>query len=230
MDAFDRPKGKGDTMRAWTLEHRRLIAGIVGLATTVAVAAIGAVVLAVGEAGATAPAALRPLDESAIPEGLRSGLTEIVSRIGIETAGLQEVAGGNSDASRSGLVVGLDSRGGEYAAFYSPGSFTEFSPVEEAPKPVYVWTSAQPASPGGATAHVEIAGISAPNVSSVTIQLSDGSSLDAELVALSRSGFRFFTYQGDTPAAFPIAVRALRADGAELAVRDLSSSIAPPQS
>jgi hypothetical protein len=142
---------------------------------------------------------------------------------------VQEVAAqGSSATDRAGIAVAHNAGGSELLAFFTPHSFTDFHPAADATasSPLLVQTSIQ-AAPDGSTGHVEIMGIVARSVKSVTIQLSSGSNLPADLVNAG-GGYSYFTYISDDTATFPQNVQAFAANGNQVATHDLAADIAAP--
>ncbi len=164
-----------------------------------------------------------------IPSVFKDGLAASARHAGVDGATLKEVAPAGQPVVTAGVVVG-HAAGGDMVAFFTAHSFTNFRSVAVASnrEPLTIGASIQPDAAGN-TGHVQLLGIVAPEITRVTVDLKDGSTVDVQLVRAGSGGYSFFTYTSDDPLTFPTVAHAYSAAGIEQQQRDLTLALAPPR-
>jgi hypothetical protein len=200
-----------------------------GGAAAVVAAAAGTVIALPNSALGRGESDVMPLASAPIDPTLKSGIVQAARDVGASTSDLVEVAAAGQPATRAGLVLGHDGAG-EFVAHFGPRIFTNFVPPSEFAmhRTILAYASAQPDTPGGAPAHVQLSGIATPSVKTASISLADGSTVTVELIRAGKSGFSYFTYASDDPSTFPRSLSGFDGGDALVGTQDLSADIAAP--
>lgn len=213
------------------IPHRGPLALALGMLVVVAGITVGAVTLQSSKAQTNAPPPVLSFRDAPLTPELREQLVKAAQSAGIGVGTLREVAGVGTPPYRASIFIGTTSDSAELVALRMSNGSSTFVPVGAimaGERPLSVSVSAQPDA-SGATGHVQLVGIAAPEARRVVVDLANGKQREAELVRLERGATSFLAFTSDDSSTFPVAVRALGADGKELAVRDLRSAIAPVQ-
>ena len=213
------------------IPHRGLLALTLGMLVVAAGIVVGAVTLQSSKAQANTPPPVLSFRDAPLAPVLREQLVKAAESAGVRVGTLREVSGVGAPPYRASIFIGTTAAGAELIALRVSNGSSTFMPVETVmanERPLSVTVAAQPDASGG-TGHVQLVGIAAPEARRVVFDLANGQQRDADLVRLERGAISFLAYTSDDSSTFPIAARALGANGKELAVRDLRSAIAPVQ-
>jgi hypothetical protein len=212
------------------VSHRGALAIAFGALVLLTALAVGAVAL---QSGAARPHAQPPglaFRDAPLTPGLRKQIAEAAQAAGVRVETLREVAGAGTPPYRASIFVGSAGTSDLIALRLGNGSstFTAAESVVATERPLSVSVAAQPDAVGE-TGHVQLAGIAMPEAKGVFVELASGVQREVALVRVARGGIWFLAYASDDPATFPVAIRAVGANGKELASHDLRSAVAPPQ-
>ena len=131
-----------------------------------------------------------------------------------------EVGGfGAGDTSRTALV-GKDRSGVVRVSFLQGFGMTFFQPLDHLFHPGEPLAFSEGFSgPQHEPVRIGVVGAARASVDRVTIELADGSVIDAPLA--TSSGLSFFAYAGESPADFPTVVRAYGHNGVLLQTHEI---------
>ena len=192
-----------------------------------ALAATLLLVVAPSGARATARASVTPFAQAALAPDVAAIAEKVMRREGIDPAIVVAVApmGGNPEAA--GVLV-ASAASGDAAAVYTTDGMTSFEPLARVMDVGGVMAFPSAAGEDNFVRRVALVGLAAPIVARVSIVLAGGESLDAELAAAGRGGFRFFAYAQDDASRFPVSYTAYDHAGNVLKEEDIRSAIAIP--
>jgi len=179
-------------------------------------------------ARATAPSRVIEFAEAPISPDLREVAVKVAQSAAIDPTKLLDVAGAGSGSNLAGIFVGSTADGSDMISFHNARGmigFKPLAPVVASRGGMIVYDQASGTSTE--TKYVALEGAVEPGVEKVTLELTNGSSLDVQLVQAGYGGFSFFTYVSSDPATFPVAVRAYDAEGHQVQSRDVREDLQP---
>jgi len=183
-------------------------------------AAVAVVLFHARSTSAFVPPAVVPLSKADLPLSIRAAIRAGASADGVDPDSVVEVGGiGAGDTSRAALV-GKDRSGLARISFLQGFGMTFFQP------PGRLFQQGEPmafsegfSGPQHEPVRIGVVGAARANVDRVTIEVADGSVIDAPLAR--NNGLSFFAYAGESPAAFPTVVRAYGHDGMLLQTHEI---------
>lgn len=196
--------------------------GLVSLAATLLLVA------APSGARATARASVTPFAQAALAPDVAAISDKVMRREGIDPATVAAVAPMGGDPEVAGVLVASAASGDDAAAVYTTDGMTGFQPLGRVIDVGGVMAFPSAAGDENAVRRVALVGLAAPSVARVLIGLANGESLDAELAAAGRRGFRFFAYAQDDASQFPVGYTAYDHAGKVVKEEDIRSAIAVP--
>ena len=195
----------------------------------VAIAAVVAPFLLPGAADARGRSDVIAFRSAAIPAVFKEGIASSARSAGIPESTLVEVAPSGEATPKAGFVVGRG-HAGDMVSFFTAHSFTNFRGIVDIAQrqELTIGASIQPDEAGN-TGHVQLLGITAPDVTKAQLDLRNGTMLTVQLMKAGSAGYAFFTYVSDDPSTFPTVARVFDAAGAERQSRDLTLALAAPK-
>jgi hypothetical protein len=209
------------------MSRRRRIWAVAG--AIVAVAAVGAPFLLPGAADARGQSDVIAFRAAAIPAVFKDGIASSARSAGIAESTLVEVAPAGEATPKAGFVVGRG-HAEDMVSFFTAHSFTSFRRVVDVVQhqELTIGASIQPDEAGN-TGHVQLLGITAPDVTKAQLDLRNGTTLTVQLMKAGSAGYAFFTYVSDDPSTFPTVAHVFDASGVERQSRDLTLALAAPK-
>lgn len=195
----------------------------------VAMAAVVAPFLLPGAADARGQSNVIAFRAAAIPAVFKDGIASSARSAGIPESTLVEVAPAGEAIPKAGFVVGRG-HAGDMVSFFTAHSFTSFRGIVDVSQrqELTIGASIQPDQAGN-TGHVQLLGITAPDVTKAQLDLRNGTTLTVQLMKAGSAGYAFFTYVSDDPSTFPTVAHVFDARGAERQSRDLTLALAAPK-
>ena len=195
----------------------------------VAVATVVTPFLLPGAADARGQSDLIAFRSAAIPAVFKDGIASSARSAGIPESTLVQVAPAGEAMPKAGFVVGRG-HAGDMVSFYTAHSFTSFRGIAEISQrqELMIGASIQPDEAGN-TGHVQLLGITAPDVTKAQLDLRNGTTLTVQLMEAGSAGYAFFTYVSNDPSTFPTVAHVFDASGAERQSRDLTLALAAPK-
>ena len=195
----------------------------------VAVATVVTPFLLPGAADARGQSDLIAFRSAAIPAVFKDGIASSARSAGIPESTLVQVAPAGEAMPKAGFVVGRG-HAGDMVSFYTAHSFTSFRGIAEISQrqELMIGASIQPDEAGN-TGHVQLLGITAPDVTKARLDLRNGTTLTVQLMEAGSAGYAFFTYVSNDPSTFPTVAHVFDASGAERQSRDLTLALAAPK-
>jgi hypothetical protein len=195
----------------------------------VAVATVVAPFLLAGAADARGQSHAIAFRAATIPAVFKDGIASSARSAGIPESTLVEVAPAGEAIPKAGFVVGRG-HAGDMVSFFTAHSFTSFRGIVDVcqRQELTIGASIQPDEAGN-TGHVQLLGITAPDVTKAQLDLRNGTTLTVQLMKAGSAGYAFFTYVSDDPSMFPTTAHVFDASGAERQSRDLTLALAAPK-
>jgi hypothetical protein len=205
--------------------HKKLGHGFLTL-SLVSAGLVAVLIAAGGSGGSSPPAVVAFEDLNPATKGL---VRSAARRSGVSESGVSEVAGTGLGNSRSSAMVAKSPSGETVIALSQGFGMRLFEPEARLFKrdPMIIAIGTQ--GPSTEVRQVGVVGGVRPDVDYVVIELADGATVDVDLVAAPHGSARFLSWVGNSPSAFPTAVRAYGASGSVVAGHKIETRpLCPP--
>jgi hypothetical protein len=207
----------GPAQRSRPLERRRRL-GLVGAAAVLAVlaGAIAAVVAVVnpGSSNASPVRQATPLVRANVTASVRRSIAHMALRNGVAPATVVELGGSGTGRQHHAVLAGTDASGATLLSFLDGFGWSAFVPGDRfasAAHPMFV--SDTVSGPSTEARIVGMTGITTSEVTRVTVQLANGTTLTLPLDQAPGVPYEGFSYVSSDASTFPARVTAYNGKG-----------------
>ncbi len=207
----------GAAQRPRPLERPRRL-GLVGAgAVLVVIAAAIAAVVAVVNPGSSNASPVRqatPLAQANVTASVRRSIAHMALKNGVDPATVVELGGSGTGRQHHAVLAGTDASGATVLSFLDGFGMSEFVPGDRfasAAHPMFV--SDTVSGPSTEARIVGMTGITTSEVTRVTVQLANGTTLTLPLDQAPGIPYEGFSYVSNDASTFPAKVMAYNRDG-----------------
>jgi hypothetical protein len=202
----------GDAQRPRPLRLRLALVA----AAAVLVAALAAVVAVVnpGRSNASPVRQATPLAQANITSSLRKSITHVALQSGVDPATVVELGASGTGRQHHAVLAGTNASGATVLSFLDGFGMSEFVPGDRfasAAKPMLVSDSVS--GPSTEARIVGMVGITTSEVTRVTVQLANGTTLTLPLDQAPGIPYKGFSYVSSDGSTFPATVTAYNGSG-----------------
>jgi hypothetical protein len=191
--------------RALTMSLLAVLAGV-----------IAAIVAVVSSSSSTASPVRQatPLAQANLTRAVKTSIARVAVKNGVDPADVVELGGTGTGRQHHAVLAGTSASGGTVLSFLTGFGMSEFvsgSRFANATTPMFVSDSVS--GPSTQARIVGIVGIATRQVTRVTVQLANGTTLTLPLSQAPRIPYEGFSYVSSDPAAFPASVTGYNSGG-----------------